>query len=158
MHSMTPDHDAHASLGLIRLTEEHFDNAVALRTEAVIERYASSPDTYVFVEGPRWSTQGHDRIASGWRAYSSAPFQLTSWRWTEGPRGGGGEDFGFTAGIVELKVRSKEGEHLVVLRATHVYRREASGVWKIVHEHLSQPAADPYGTGDWLKAGTVREE
>lgn len=155
---MTPGHDEDASLGFIRLTEEHFDNAVALRTEAVIERYAPSPDTYVFVEGPRSSTEGHDRIASGWRAYLSAPFRLTAWRWTEGPRGGGGGDFGFTAGIVELKVRSKQGEHLVVLRATHVYRREASGAWKIVHEHLSQPAADPYGAGDWLKTERVGEK
>lgn len=137
---------------LILVTESHFAHAIAGEIEAVIDRYDRSENTYVFVEGPRWSTVGFERIAAGWTAYGKAPFRLTSWRWTEGPFSEVYELAGFTAGIVAFTVRIGDTEREVVLRGTQVFRRAEEGAWRIVHEHFSEPARDPYGTGDWLQA------
>jgi ketosteroid isomerase-like protein len=36
-------------------------------------------------------------------------------------------------------------------RGTFIFEKDAADNWKVIHEHFSQPAADPYGIGDWLK-------
>ena len=54
------------------------------------------------------------------------------------------------AGIVDIDMQILNRLARVRFRATHVLRRATDGVWRIEHEHFSQPAADPYGIGDWL--------
>lgn len=133
------------------------------RVEDVISCYAPSASTYVFLEGPRSSTRGIERIAEGWRAFVESPLEVASWRWVEGPFEDGTEELAWLAGELELGVRSRGDEspgsealgsegRRVRLRASYVARRsEDDGGWRIVHEHVSLPAEDPYGMGDWLK-------
>ena len=71
--------------------------------------------------------------------------------WVEGPAAEAlGDGGAFVAGVVDLDVERTDGSRRTVrLRGTHVLARTAGG-WTIAHEHFSQPAADPYGIGDWL--------
>ena len=72
--------------------------------------------------------------------------------WVEGPHVGVGADLVWHAGIVDIDMQIRDANTRVRFRATHVLRRGADGAWRIEHEHFSQPAADPYGIGDWLPA------
>lgn len=58
---------------------------------------------------------------------------------------------GFVAGIARLEVEIKGETKTIEFRGTFVLEEAAEGSWKIIHEHFSQPAANPYGIGDWLK-------
>lgn len=135
------------------ISERHFHAVMEKRIDDIIGRYAESDTTYVFVEGPRWSTIGFDRIARGWRAFVDAPLDMVSCRWVEGPYSQVSGDMGWIAGIVEVKVRVKGEERTVRFRGTFVLAKNEAGEWRIVHEHFSQPAPDPYGIGDWLTEG-----
>ena len=137
----------------VEAVEAHFRAVVAKDAAEIVGRYAASPDLYVFVEGPRWSTVGHDAVATGWRAFCDAAMSVRSISWVEGPHAGAlGDGGAWVAGVVDLDVELAEGGRRTVrLRGTHVLEKTASG-WAIVHEHFSQPAADPYGIGDWLPA------
>jgi ketosteroid isomerase-like protein len=150
MSSAETSPDATVDAELRTAAESHFQAVVEARVEDVIDRYAPSADTYVFVEGPRWSTTGHEAIAEGWRAYVDAPLAVRAIEWVEGPRGQRWGDQGWIGGIVELTVETGEGTRPVRFRGTYVMERDADDTWRIVHEHFSQPAEDPYGTGDWL--------
>lgn len=134
----------------VEAVEAHFRAVVEKDAAEIIGRYAASPDLYVFVEGPRWSTVGHDAVAMGWRAFCDAAMSVRSINWVEGPRTGALGGGAWVGGVVDLDVELAEGERRTVrLRGTHILEKTASG-WAIVHEHFSQPAADPYGIGDWL--------
>lgn len=130
----------------------HFQSVVDKRVEAIVDRYWPDEHTYVFVEGPRWSTRGYERVASGWRAFVGAPLAVTSCTWVEGPSAEVVGAMGWIAGIVELGVVAGGRDIRVRFRGSFVLRLAGDGVWRIVHEHFSQPAADPYGIGDWVKA------
>jgi ketosteroid isomerase-like protein len=130
--------------------EAHFRAVVEGRIEAIINRYAASADTYVFVEGPRWSTIGHEAIGEGWRAYVNSLLSVRSIEWVEGPVGDRWVDAGWIGGIVEMAVEVGGEMSTVRFRSTHVMERDDASTWQIVHEHLSRPDDDPYGTGDWL--------
>jgi ketosteroid isomerase-like protein len=150
---MPPDDTSPAATvdaALRAAAESHFEAVIEARVEDIIDRYAASADTYVFVEGPRWSTTGHEAIADGWRAYVDAPLSVQSIEWIEEPRGQRWGDQGWLGGIVELTVEAPSGVRPVRFRGTYVMERGADDTWRIVHEHFSQPADDPYGTGDWL--------
>lgn len=121
----------------------------ARRADAVVAAYEDGPATYVFPEGPRWSTVSGAAVARGWRAWLDAGNAIDAWHWVEGPYEGTEGDLAWVAGILDLDVRSGAGPRTLRLRGTYVLRRTAAG-WRIVHEHFSQPAPDPYGTGDWL--------
>jgi len=141
------------AVSLIRhLVDAHFRHTIAKQADAIIERYAATAETYVFVEGPRWSTTGIDRIATGWRAYVNAPMAMMDFAWVEGPHVGASDDMAWHAGIVDIDMQIGDARTRVRFRATHVLGREADGEWRIAHEHFSQPTADPYGIGDWLPA------
>ena len=131
--------------------EAHFRAVVEKDEAEIVSRYAETPALYVFVEGPRWSTVGHQAVATGWRAFCAAAMSVTAIDWVEGPHAGAvGEAGAWVGGIVDLHVETTDGARRTVrLRGTHVLERSDSG-WRIVHEHFSQPAADPYGIGDWL--------
>ncbi len=136
---------------LIAIAHEHIEAVIDKRVEEIIDRYAASAETYVFLEGPRWSTISHDKIATGWRAFVDAPMSLVAFKWTEGPLTEVVGDMGWVAGIIELSVRFGDEVKTLALRGTYVMRCDADGKWRISHEHFSQPLADPYGIGDWLK-------
>jgi ketosteroid isomerase-like protein len=145
-----------APLSPAAFVEAHWRAAIDGRIEDVIASYADSGDSYVFPEGPRWSTQGKQKIVAGWRAYLRAPFRLTSYAWIEGPLQGGGADLGWCAGVAEFGVKRGGDATRVRFRFSFVLEREGER-WRIVHEHFSQPAVDPYGSGDWLASPTVPE-
>ena len=126
------------------------------RVGDIVGCYAPSAGTYVFLEGPRSSTLGIDRIATGWRAFVEAPLEVSPWRWVEGPFGEAGEEMAWLAGVLELEVRARGKTRRVRLRSSYVLRRGEDGDWRIVHEHVSQPAEDPYGIGDWLPVSSRR--
>ena len=143
-----PDHVPDATIRT--LVDDHFRHTIAKHADAIIDRYVASPDTYVFVEGPRWSTTGIDKIATGWRAYVGAPMAMMDFAWVDGPHVSSGADMAWHAGIVDIDMQIQNRLTRVRFRATHVLRRATDGEWRIEHEHFSQPAADPYGIGDWL--------
>ena len=137
----------------VRAVEAHFRAVVEKDEDEIIARYDASPDLYVFVEGPRWSTVGHEAVATGWRAFCAAAMHVREIAWAEGPRVGRiGERGAWVGGIVDLHVEMSDGARRTVrLRGTHVLEKREGG-WIVVHEHFSQPAQDPYGIGDWLPA------
>lgn len=143
---------------LADVAAHHFQAVIAKDLPAIVNRYAPGDDTYVFVEGPRWSTRGFERIAAGWRAFTEAALTVRSCTWVEGPLSQVAGDLGWIGGIVELVVEARGRERHVRLRGTLVMDRSADGTWRVVHEHFSQPAADPYGIGDWLPAGSASAE
>lgn len=137
-----------------------FDAMVAGDVETVIAMYDPSPDTLVFLEGPRWATHGGERVAVGWRAFATSPLQVHAVEWVECPFLAAGDDLAWFAGIVDVRFAPAPGEaeRSVRFRSTHVLRPGDDGRWRVVHEHVSQPLADPYGIGDWLPAGQQAAE
>lgn len=127
-----------------------FDAIIAGRLDDVTAMYRRSEMTYVFVEGPRWSTLGYDRIATGWRAYLESPIRITGWRWSEGPVVEVWSDAALVAGLLDLDARINGIPRALRFRASFVLGCDVAGRWRIIHEHLSQPMTDPYGIGDWL--------
>lgn len=144
--------DTSAAATIRGLVDEHFRHTIAKQADAIVARYAQSADTYVFVEGPRWSTTGIEKIETGWRAYVGAPMAMMDFSWAEGPHVSVGGELAWHAGIVDIDMLIRERPTRVRFRATHVLRRAADDEWRIEHEHFSVPAADPYGIGDWLPA------
>jgi ketosteroid isomerase-like protein len=142
--------DATAVTMIRALVDDHFRHTIAKHAAAIIDRYVNGEHTYVFVEGPRWSTTGIDRIATGWRAYVGADMAMTDFRWVEGPHVAVSQSMAWHAGIVDVDMLIRGAVRQVRFRATHVFTLDADGQWRIEHEHFSQPAADPYGIGDWL--------
>lgn len=128
-----------------------FDAIVSGRLEEVTAMYRPGLTTYVFVEGPRWSTRGYEQVAAGWRAYLNSPIRITHWQWSEGPLSEVWSDSAFIAGLLDLHACIGETSRTVRLRATFVLHRDPANQWRIVHEHVSQPMVDPYGIGDWLE-------
>lgn len=119
--------------------------------DGVLDSFDPADDTYVYLEGPRWTNKGGDRIAKGWRDYFQAPIALRSWEWQEGPEVHESGDLALVAGVIEYQFEGAGAPRPLRMRMTWVTRR-TDGVWRILHEHGSQPLADPYGTGDWLIA------
>ena len=124
------------------------------RLDEVLDSFSAADDAYVFVEGPRWSTRGGDRIAQGWRAYFDAPIRIDSYRWLEGPFVLGDEPLALVAGILDYAVRGNGKAGTLRMRMSWLLRDEG-GRWRIVHEHGSQPLPDPYGAGDWWPEGAT---
>ncbi|WP_256839422.1 YybH family protein [Ornithinimicrobium faecis] len=117
--------------------------------DGVLECFDPAEDTYVYLEGPRWTNKGGEAIRKGWRDYFQAPIALLSWQWAEGPEVHESGDLGFVAGVIEYQFESDGMARPLRMRMTWVVRRRG-GAWRILHEHGSQPLTDPYGTGDWL--------
>jgi ketosteroid isomerase-like protein len=117
--------------------------------DTVLDSYDPADDTYVYLEGPRWTNKGGERIRRGWRDYFTAPISLHSWAWAEGPEVHESGDLALVAGVIDCEFEAGGQPRPLRMRMTWVLRR-TGGVWRILHEHGSQPLADPYGTGDWL--------
>jgi hypothetical protein len=136
------------------------------RIAEIIAGYDPSDSTYVFLEGPRWSTMTGERVAFGWTKFTESPIRMRTWRWEEGSFEQVHGDMGWIAGILVLGVEAAGVAKEIRIRGTYVMRRDrvagdvsvgtqldAAGPWMIVHEHFSQPLDDPYGVGDWVVAG-----
>lgn len=122
--------------------------------EGVLDCFDKSPDIYVYPEGPRWTNKGGERIHKGWRDYFQAPIRLHSWRWTDGPEVFEGTELALVCGVIQFEFEGAGQPRPLHMRMTWGMRRSADGVWRIIHEHGSQPLKDPYGTGDWLRPET----
>jgi len=154
----TGQHDATDPVGALR---QLLAAVVARDAEAIIDCYADREDLLVFVEGPRWQTRGHQAVARGWRDFCTSGLWVRRVEFTDGPHvhrradpnGPADSSAGVASlsGTVELDVVRPTGvETRVPMRMTWVMMREPDR-WRIVHEHASQPGADPYGIGDWLR-------
>jgi SnoaL-like domain len=120
------------------------------RVPDVIAGYDPSERTYVFLEGPRWSTVTGAAVATGWTAYLNSPIRMRGYDWVEGPFAQIAETMGWIAGILDLHVNVGGIDRTLRLRGTYVLTEHSPGDWGIVHEHFSAPDPDPYGMGDWL--------
>lgn len=136
---------------LKQTAERHYRAVVEKDVAEITDHYVKSPETYVFVEGPRWATVGYENIAKGWRDFCGSAIEVEKIEWTEEPKSQVSGDMGWIAGQVELTVKINEQRKTIRFRGTFVMRLEADGKWRVAHEHFSQPATDPYGIGDWLK-------
>lgn len=117
----------------------------------ICHAYVQSEDTYVVLEGPRYTTLGYANIAKGWADFCDSALSLKKIEWVEGPFEEVGADMAWVGGQIVLTVLVKEKEFAVQFRATFVLRKNTENHWQIKHEHVSGPLADPYGIGDWLK-------
>jgi ketosteroid isomerase-like protein len=120
------------------------------QVDSILSNYVPSEDTYVILEGPRYTTVGYDNIAKGWRDFCDSALSLTVIQWTEGPFEKISDEMAFIAGQINLTVQLGEKSFTVLFRATFVLIRPEN-FWQITHEHVSGPLPDPYGIGDWLK-------
>jgi ketosteroid isomerase-like protein len=141
------------NMGAIGSIDAFYEAIIRKDVEVIISSYTQSPDTYVFVEGPRYSTLGIENIAKGWRDFCIAPMSLESITWTEGPWSEETSDMAWVAGMLQLRIDVKGTVFEQTFRASFVLRKNNAGLWQIRQEHVSAPLADPYGIGDWLKKG-----
>jgi ketosteroid isomerase-like protein len=133
-------------------TINHFyQSIIDKRVEDIRLSYVSSEDTYVILEGPRYSTLGFEKIAKGWGDFCNSPLTLNKIEWVEGPFEEVSSDVAWVAGMIVLTVEVKGKEFEVQFRSTFVLRKNEETYWQIKHEHVSAPMEDPYGIGDWLK-------
>jgi ketosteroid isomerase-like protein len=136
---------------LIEVSKKHFTAVQEKRVDDIIDFYANSPELLVFVEGPRWATLSFERVSKGWRDFVDSPISVKSCEWIENLESKVIGEMGFVGGIVEMKVEINGELKTIRFRGTFVFQLENDGKWRVIHEHFSQPAADPYGIGDWLK-------
>lgn len=136
---------------LKEIAERHYQSVIEKNVAEILDNYVKSNELYVFVEGPRWATVGYENVAKGWTDFCDSPISLEKIEWVEGPRSEISGNIGWIGGQVELTVNIKGETKTIRFRGTFVMRLEADGKWRVIHEHFSQPAADPYGIGDWLK-------
>jgi hypothetical protein len=133
-------------------TINHFYQAIIdKRVEDIRLGYVPSEETYVILEGPRYTTLGFEKIAKGWGDFCDSPLTLNKIEWVEGPFEETSERMSYVAGMIVLTVEVKEKEFSVQFRSTFVLLKNEENVWQIKHEHVSGPLPDPYGIGDWLK-------
>ncbi len=132
---------------------KQFSAVIEARVKDIISHYNESPDTYVFVEGPRWSTLGFEKISAGWNGYVDSPIKVKDIRFVEGPKGRVTKNMAWIGHIINMIIDINGVEKEIRFRGTFVIGKNNDGGWKIEHEHFSQPAPDPYGTGDWLPKG-----
>ena len=136
---------------LIKVSQHHFESVRTKNIEEILNSYAHTEDLTVFVEGPRWQTLGYSKVEKGWRDFNDSPISVEWCDWVEGLEAKVIGEMGFVGGIVEMRVNIKETIKTIRFRGTFVYQKESDGQFRVIHEHFSQPASDPYGIGDWLK-------
>jgi ketosteroid isomerase-like protein len=139
------------NLKLVETTEKHFTSIIEKNIEQIIDFYSETEDLLVFVEGPRWATLGFENVAKGWRDFCSSAINMKSCKWIENLRSKIVGKMGFVAGIAELNVEINGVLKVIRFRGTFILEEESDQNWRVVHEHFSQPAENPYGIGDWLK-------
>ena len=136
---------------LVEFIEKHFQAVKAKNTEIILSTYAKTNDLLVFVEGPRWATLSYERVAKGWTDFADSAISVENCEWIEFLQAKAVGDMGFVAGIVEMQANINGAIKIIKFRGTFIMEKSAETGWKVIHEHFSQPAEDPYGIGDWLK-------
>ena len=133
-------------------TIDNFYVAIIAKDVAGICRtYVESEETYVVLEGPRYTTLGYTKIAKGWSDFCTSALLLKKIDWLEGPFEETSTDMAWVGGQIMLTVEVNARQFSVQFRATFVLRKNQENHWQIKHEHVSAPLVDPYGIGDWLK-------
>ena len=133
-------------------TIDHFyQSIIDKNVEAIRASYVPSEETYVILEGPRYTTLGYEKIAKGWGDFCDSLLTLNKIEWVEGPFEETSTDMAWVGGMIVLTVEVKGKEFVVQFRSTFVLRKNQENQWQIKHEHVSAPLQDPYGIGDWLK-------
>lgn len=128
-----------------------FWDAVKLKDIKGIESaYVPSESTYVILEGPRFSTMGTTAIFKGWQDFLNSEINMSGYEWIEGPFEEIEDNTGWIGGITDLSLQVGDKVFSNRFRISFVMKKY-EGDWKIRHEHVSAPMADPYGVGDWLK-------
>jgi ketosteroid isomerase-like protein len=117
--------------------------------QGILNSYEQSDDLYVFLEGPRWSSRTYTSVSTGWTAWFNASLEITGHEWLEGPAEITVGDLTTLQGIMNMHTHTPAQTKILKIRGTWVMRRGEDGQWRIVHEHVSAPMEDPYGTGDW---------
>lgn len=135
---------------LIKLSKSHFQAVVEKRIDEILDFYVDSPKLLVFVEGPRWVTLSFEKVSKGWRDFVDSAISVKSCEWAESLESHVFTDSGMVAGIVEMKVEINSEVKTIRFRGTFVFQKDHDGKWRVIHEHFSQPAENPYGIGDWL--------
>ena len=133
-------------------TINHFyQSIIDKNVEAIRASYVPSEETYVILEGPRYTTLGYEKIVKGWGDFCDSLLTLNKIEWVEGPFEETSTDMAWVGGMIVLTVEVKGKEFAVQFRSTFVLRKNQQNQWQIKHEHVSAPLQDPYGIGDWLK-------
>jgi ketosteroid isomerase-like protein len=117
----------------------------------ICQSYVPENETYVFIEGPRYSTLGYTNIAKGWQDFCNSGLKLEKIEWLEGSFTKEYEKSAWVAGIILITLSIKGKLIHRKFRATFVLEKNQVGNWEIRHEHISAPLEDPYGIGDWLQ-------
>ncbi len=117
----------------------------------ILNAYEESDELYVFLEGPRWSSQTFTEVSRGWTAWFHADLKIIAHEWIEGPEEITVEGLTSLQGILDLHTESPAQKKTLKVRGTWVLRKSLDAQWRIAHEHVSAPMEDPYGTGDWKK-------
>ena len=141
-----------SSLSPLEVAEKMLDSVVAHDLDGVVSCFSPSPDCYMYVEGPRWTTRGGGNVREGWAAYFAGGFGIGSWTWVEGPQVFTDQRLAQVLGVIDYEMIGDGKRTPLRLRMTWLMRREEQG-WQIIHEHGSQPLEDPYGAGDWWPEG-----
>jgi ketosteroid isomerase-like protein len=131
---------------------QFYQSIIDKNWDGICHTYVPSEETYVVLEGPRYTTLGFSKISKGWKDFCDSDISLQKIEWIEGPFEESAETMAWVGGQIILTVEIKEKVFSVQFRATFVLRKNQSNEWQIRHEHVSGPLADPYGIGDWLKA------
>ena len=136
---------------LIEKTKQHFEAVINKNIEKILDYYARNEDLLIFVEGPRWATTGYKNVEKGWRDFCDSAINVRGCEWVENLNAKVIGKVGFVAGISELNVEINGNPKTIRFRGTFILEESTDGNWRVVHEHFSQPAENPYGIGDWLK-------
>ena len=130
--------------------EKFWDAVLEKNMEGIASVYIPTEDTYVILEGPRYSTKGFTKIMKGWKDFCNSSIQMTGYKWVEGPEEEIDTKMAWIGGITDLSIRVNDQEFTNRFRISFVMYQYDND-WKIRHEHVSAPMEDPYGIGDWLK-------
>ena len=131
-------------------TEQFWEEVRQKNMDGIKAAYVDHPDTYVILEGPRYSTWGFQNIIKGWTDFCDTAIQLGQIDWVEGPQEEVNGDMGWIGGIIDMTIDISGRQLTTRFRCSFVYRF-VDNDWKIRHEHVSAPLEDPYGIGDWLQ-------
>jgi ketosteroid isomerase-like protein len=148
------DFESRATIKTMSSTEtinQFYQAIIDKNVAAICQSYVPCEETYVILEGPRYTTLGYEKIAKGWGDFCNSPLTLNKIEWVEGPFAEESTDMAWVGGMIVLTVQVKGKEFSVQFRSTFVLRKSVDDIWQIKHEHVSAPLEDPYGIGDWLK-------
>jgi uncharacterized protein (TIGR02246 family) len=138
-----------------RFMERFFQAVIDKNIEVISSTYAHDARLFVFLEGPRAKTIGWEKVRTGWESYLSSKISVQSITWGDDLQIRDYGNAGWVAASNKVTVAiGDESPKTLEMRSTWLLEKR-DGQWRIVHEHVSLPHADPYGIGDWLREQLV---